>query len=115
MKEIIIPCITAILGFLSGLLMPVVKWEIEKRQKLRKRRIELIEECKVSISEEGFSRKEFLHSKIYSELRIHLPENMVHRIESKRGILNLTSSRPNTFENTILDELAELEKKWSLI
>lgn len=115
MDKVIIGLVSAILAFVAGLLVPWVKWEIEKCRLQRDKREQLIEKWKKIDSSENFSAKSFLQSREYSELRVHIPEEVSSSFESKYEIISLDSSRPDTFQNKLLDEISKLEKKWGLV
>jgi hypothetical protein len=115
MEKIIIGAISAVAGLLAGLLMPWIKWEVEKSRLKRKEREQRIIKWRSAAEDANFSIKDFLQSGIYSEIRSYLSKDAIASLEAKRKIVSVNSMRPNTEQNILLDEIARLEKEWKLI
>jgi hypothetical protein len=115
MDKILIGIASAALGFLSGLLTPWIRWEIDKKRTKRIKREQLLERLRRTICADDFNALSFLQSTEYSELRTHLPDEIAHSLESRYKIISLSSSRPNTMQNELLDQVAQLEREWGLI
>lgn len=90
MDEFVIGLISAVTGFLSGLLVPWVKWQIEKRRERHTHRRELIRAWRAAIETEkhdiGDERSSFLSSALYSNLRANMRHNAIEQIEATRTI-----------------------------
>ena len=114
MEKLVIGVLGAILGFASGLIAPWVKWHIEKQKIKQHDQRDLLKRCRDKIREQVDEPAEFLHSVEYSEVRVHFPEAAVENLEAKYGVASASTSRTNTFENKVLDALADLEKEWGL-
>ena len=86
MKETIIGLVSAGVGFISGLLVPWVKWAIEKRQRRYDYRKELIANWKMRLAAAEFNspegRNSFGSSPEYSSLRSHMAQDVISKFEA---------------------------------
>jgi len=115
--NIAIPIITGILGFIAGIIIPFIKWHIEKLKMCRQDKIELIKLLREYITLEDFSEQKFKDTALYSRFREYLPRKLKERIDNKEGIIYIEVSKGGRdgLQNELLDQLCLLEKKWKLI
>lgn len=118
MKETIIWLVSAFAGFISGLLVPWIKWEIEKRQKRHEYRKELIASWKAKlVSAEFYSpegRSDFGSSPEYSSLRSHMTKEVIEKFEAPRTFYVGGGRGEDVRKQMLLDEVSRLEKQWGL-
>lgn len=119
MSEVIVGLVSATAGFISGLLVPWIKWQIEKRKEQLAYRRELIKSWRSAISSQvcdvGDEQNTFLGSAEYSSLRVHLGSESLKKVEAMRT-LYVNGARGGFYRNQVLlDEVARLEKKWGLV
>lgn len=118
-SEVIVNLISVALGFASGLLVPWVKWQMEKQKKQFANRGEAIKSWRAAIEAEEHdvadSRSKFLSLICYSSLRTHLTTEAITKIEAARTI-HVSGMREGYVRNQLLlDEVSRLEKKWGLV
>jgi len=105
--------ISGIFGFISGavasLIAPWVHWGVEKRRDKMDRRRALIDNTRISLSGNAFSRQNFRQSAAYSAIRPYVSESLRSNVESR------AHGGDVTLRQHVLEELAALEKKWKLI
>jgi hypothetical protein len=118
MRETIIGLITGGIGFISGLLVPWVKWEIEKRQRRYDYRKELITNWKKKLAAAEFNlpeeRNSFGSSPEYSSLRSHMSQDVIAKFEAPNTFYVGRARGDDIRKQMLLDEVARLEKKWGL-
>ena len=116
-EKIIIGLAAGILGLVSGLLIPVVKWEIEKRRRRREYRESLIKRWREAIEtypevDDG----KFGNTEAYSSLRSHMREKVIQGLRgSTDGLCSWWLVGSLLEKQMLLDEVARLEKKWGLV
>lgn len=86
MSGIINSVIAGIVGLIVGLCVPLVKWEIKKRETKHNARRQLIKECKTIIDKDDFDVKSFIKTSYYSSIRDELTENLRKEIEQLEEI-----------------------------
>lgn len=118
MKETIIGFISAGIGFISGLLVPWIKWELEKRQKRHDHRRQLISVWRSTLATAEFyspeGRNRFGNSPEYSSLRLHMLKEVVGRFEAPRTMYAGGGRGDDVRKQMLLDEVSRLEKLWGL-
>lgn len=118
MKETIIGLVSAGIGFISGLLVPWIKWEIEKRQKKFEYRKGLIASWKAKLAAAEFNSQEgrsgFGSSHEYSSLRLHMAKDVIKKFEAPRTIYVGGGRGDDVRKQMLLDEVARLEKQWGM-
>ena len=119
MSEVLVGLVSAAAGFVSGLLVPWIKWQIDKRREQLAYRRELVKSWRTAISSQeydvGDGRSTFLGSAEYSSLRAHLDPEPLKKVEAKWTVY-ATGARGGFYRNQVLlDEVARLEKKWGLV
>jgi hypothetical protein len=117
-ENIFLPIFTGILGLVAGLLIPFVKWHIEKLKMRRLDRISFINQLREIISSAEFDVYKFKDTSLYSRFRKYLPINIVERIENKDGIIRvqlIIAGSRGGLNNELLDFITILEGKWNLI
>lgn len=118
MKETIIGIVSAGIGFISGLLVPWIKWEIEKRQKRHDYRKELIASWKAKLAAAEFhspeGRSSFGSSPEYSSLRSHMAKEVIKKFEAPHTIYVGGGRGDDVRKQMLLDEVSRLEKHWGL-
>ncbi len=115
MDKIIIALVGAVIGFLSGLLAPWIKWEIEKRRELQKYRREMIKQWRTSIETFDFDSGSFGDTAVYSSLRPHMRGEIIHEFESPLIFIAAGSRGKSVNKHLLLDEVARIEKEWRLL
>jgi len=109
----------AIIGFISGiigsLIAPWVHWGVEKRRTRQAKRRELIGSCRVLLAT-GLDKKTFRETEVYSKIRPHLARRVIDEIEEKKaesaGSVAIGNDR---FRQSLLEEVARIEREWVLI
>ena len=88
MTEVIVGVVSAAIGFVSGLLTPWVKWQVEKHRERLAYRQELIKTWRTALDAEDLdltsARSSFGNSAVYSSLRAHLRREILGKIEAPR-------------------------------
>ncbi len=106
--------ISGIFGFISGavasLIAPWVHWGIEKRRDKINRRRALIDNTRIFLSGNVFTRETYRQSPAYSAIRPYLSPRIIGNIQQRN-----TSGGEQTLREDILQEIAALEKRWKLI
>ncbi len=112
----LVPGITGFIGGIVGsLIAPWVHWGVEKRRTRQAKRRELINSCRV-VLETGLDKKTFRETELYSRIRPHLDRQIIKEIEKKDADPAEDSTADTTrFKQTLLDEVARIEKEWVLI
>ena len=109
---------SAIIGFVGGLLVPWVKWEIEKRRNRYEYRKDLIAAWKRDVEKTDFTSPEgissFCSSPVYSSLRSHMEKELITKIEAIRSMYVGGGRGHDVRKHMLLDEIAKIEKKWIL-
>jgi hypothetical protein len=112
----IIPIITGLFGLATGMLIPFVKWKVEKLKIRHKERLLLINNLRESISSENFEERIFMDSSLYSRLRKHLSAEMINRLETYSNVTQINYGYNRTgIKYDLLDQINKLEEKWKLI
>jgi hypothetical protein len=118
MNEIIIGLVSAAVGLISGLLLPWIRWEIEKRQKRLDYRKELIAIWKAKLATAEFhspeGRSSFGSSPEYSSLRSHMAKEIIEKFEAPRTSYVGGGRGDDVRKQILLDEVSRLEKHWGL-
>ncbi len=118
MKETIIGLVSAGIGFISGLLVPWIKWEIEKCQKRHNYRNELIAGWKAALAAAEFHSPEgrcsFGSSPEYSSLRSHMVKEVIVKFEAPRTMYVGGGRGDDIRKQMLLDEVSRLEKHWGM-
>lgn len=118
MKETIIGLVSAGVGFASGLLVPWIKWDVEKRQRKCDYRKELISNWKTTLEATEFNTPEgqsgFGSSPAYSSLRSHMNKEVIEKFEAKYTVYISGGRGDDVKKQMLLDEVSRLEKKWGL-
>lgn len=118
MKETIIGLVSAGIGFISGLLVPWIKWEVEKRQKKLEYRKDLITSWKAKLAAAEFNSPEgrsgYGSSHEYSSLRLHMAKEIIDKLEAPRTMYVGGGRGDDVRKQMLLDEVARMEKKWGL-
>ncbi len=106
-------------GVIGGLVMPWVKWEIEKRREKRKRRQELVDSWRRYVEDE-FEWDSFRNTAMFSQMKPYLPEKVIKELDPvEEGetptIHGKSVIGEDTLTKRLLDEIAAVEKRWKLI
>jgi len=115
MEKIVIGVASAVVGFLSGLLTPWIKWQIEKRRDKQQYRRELIQSWRNAIERHNdFNSAEnsFGDTDAYASLRPHMSEEVVKEFESPRTVHVGGGRGESVRKHMLLDEVARIESKW---
>jgi hypothetical protein len=107
----------ALLGFLGGVVgsifAPWSKWGVEKRRERLKYRQTQINRWREFMTTE-FEQLSFSETTVYSELRPYLSKETRRSIEGNEIIIR-DGRGGNVVKSLVLDDIAELEKKWKLL
>jgi hypothetical protein len=116
-EKIIIGIGGAIIGFVSGLFTPWIKWAIEKRSKKRDYRESLIKKWREEIEKFQFDNGEtyFGDTEAYSSLSPHMRKDVIEAFEKQRTFYVGGGRGESVRKQMLLDEVARLEKEWGLI
>lgn len=118
MKETIIGLISVAIGFASGLFVPWIKWEIEKRKRKHDSRKELIAAWKTKLAASELNspkgRSDFGSTSEYSSLRLHMTKSIIERFEAPRTFYVGGGRGDDVRKQMLLDEVARLENRWGL-
>jgi hypothetical protein len=118
MEKIIIGIVSAVVGFLSGLLTPWIKWQIEKRRDKQRHRRDLIRSWRDAIDRhDGFggAKSTFGDTDAYASLRPHMREEAVKKFEASRTAYVGGGRGELVKKQMLLDEVARIESKWGLV
>lgn len=116
--NILLPVISAIGGgIIGGIVSPFVKWYIElKKLKREERRLFINDVRGYLIKASGQDLDEISTKVFYSRLRQYLTKKLIKRIEWHTNTIDIVENyKRDGILHQILDEIAELEKKWNLI
>ena len=119
MVEIAVGIVGAVIGFVSGLLTPWVKWEVDKRRERLAYRRRTVELWRTAIDREKHeptdSRSDFLASPAYTSLRPHLSEEARRKVEAPRTVYVGGGRGDSVRKQVLLDEVARIERTWALL
>ncbi len=111
--------IAGIVGYLSGLITPWVKWKIEKRRDRHHARKQLVMAWRTAIEAEEHdmldSRSKFAESASYSSLRVHLSQEVLKKVEDRYTFYATGPRGDRVRLQMLLDEISHLERKWKLV
>ena len=116
--NIVLPIITGLFGLATGLIIPFIKWHIDKLKIRHSERLIFISQLRETISSDDFDVYKFKDTPLYSRFRKYIPLNVVDRIEFKDGIIKLQiiiAGSRGGLNNELLDIITTLEEKWKLI
>lgn len=117
--EIVAPVITAILGFLGGLIAPWVRHKVRAAAELQAARRSQIEEWRAAIERANFNDEqtleEFSSASTYSSLRQRMRSSVIEKFEKDRTIYIGGSRGNDVRRHMLLDEVARLEREWKLL
>lgn len=97
-------------GVISSLVAPFVNWGIEKRRNQASRQRMLIDNARLLLSGKAAKRENIRTSRAYVAIRSHLSSELIASIEAHN-----TSGGEQKIQDTMMQEISELEKKWKLI
>ncbi|MCC7254378.1 MAG: hypothetical protein IT467_00425 [Dokdonella sp.] len=110
--------VSAVAGLISGgiasLIAPWVQWSIEKRRQLSTERRNKLKAWRGYLGAVYRDQQQFQDSVEFSEMRPHLSEKTRAAIEG-RQITVRVGRGGDVVKGLILDDLAELERKWDLL
>jgi hypothetical protein len=107
-----------LIGFVSGLITPWIKWRIENKRNQQKYRIEMIKQWRDGIEnikdfKMGLPCGDMLW---YSSLRLHMNEKVIKQIEAPRTYIVPSEGRMGSpVKQRLADEVSRIEKEWGLI
>jgi hypothetical protein len=105
-------------GVITGVIAPHVAWGIEKRRIRLNDRRDRIKEWREMVKVKEFRRESFRETTGYSTLRPYLTTGLIEEIERPGTSLmteNTSPDRKTQLKAKVLDEIAELERKWKLM
>jgi len=114
--QYVVPALLVFLGVVVGLLLPWVRWSVEKRRKLFNYRMELIKTWRSALQSFDFDRDSLGNSGAYLSLRPHLRAEVRDAIEKPRtAYVPNEALGGNVKKQRLLGEVTRLEKKWGLV
>ena len=113
MENLLGKIVSIVVGAIAGFVAARVKWSIEKEKLLMEERRSKIRAWRQYIRGE-FDQLTFHETVVYSEMRSHLSSDTRGTIEGGDIVIRLGRGG-NVVQSLVLDDLAELEKKWGLI
>jgi len=105
-------------GSISALIAPWANWGVEQRRQRRNDRRERIKTWREMVKIKDFKRESFRETTGYSTLRPYLTTGLIEEIERPGTELYTVNSSPDRrtqLKAKVLDEIAEIERKWKLI
>ena len=111
MENVAISLISALLGFIGGLIAPWIRWEVEKRRKTREERASLIVEWRNAIDTFNFDNDSPGDTAWYSSLRGHMRQEIIKKVEAPRTLYVGGGRGENIIKHMLLDEVTRLEKE----
>jgi len=119
METAIVAAVTAVIGFLSGLIVPWIRWRIERKRELLAHRRRLITLWRTTIGGHNFNspeeRSDFGSSTAYSSLRPLMRPEIVEKFEAARTFYVGGGRGEDVRTQMLLDEVARIERMWDLI
>ncbi|KPP97835.1 hypothetical protein [Marinobacter sp. HL-58] len=110
MDTVIVGLVTAVLGFLGGLLTPWVRWQIDKKRAVRQEKAAHISEWRKVIDQFDFDNERFGDTAWYSALRTHMQPEIIKKVEAARTVYVCGGRGDSVIKQMLLDEVARLEK-----
>jgi hypothetical protein len=96
-----------------------MKWGIERRRMRIKRQQQLIDTWRTELPplliKNQVNRSEFLHHPAYASLKPYLSPKLVSDLESNTIFLTAGGSPLQGLHKKLIDEIAQIEKKWKLV
>jgi hypothetical protein len=111
MDKAILGLVTAMLGFLGGLLTPWIRWQIEKKRAIRQERAAHIAKWREAIEQVDVDNESFGDTAWYSALRAHMKPEVIEKVEAPRTFHIGGDRGDYVIKHMLLDEVARLEKE----
>ena len=115
MEKFLFTLVGAIIGFISGLLAPWIKWQIEKRQERDRYRRELVKCWRNAINVWNPDTEVFGDTAEYASLRGHMCHEIVKKFEAPRTLYMAGGRGESVLKHFLLDEVTRIEKEWKLV
>ena len=119
--------IGGLIGLVAGLLVPWVRWEVDRRRQEHQRRVELIQSCRDMVksfaerdrpdTESAYSFREHLerHTDYYA-IKPHLSAEFKKNLETPRTVyISADGDSLGALAQMFIDELSVVERRWGLI
>jgi len=100
----------AIVGSITTLFAPWINWGIEKRRNREKHYRQIIMLARHDLTGRAKTRNDIASSEAYAGIKGHLSEALTREIEH----MGVTGSEESV-QRRLMQELADLEKKWGLV
>ncbi|HYD60547.1 MAG TPA: hypothetical protein VEC35_09345 [Noviherbaspirillum sp.] len=113
--DIAIPLLSAIVGFIGGLLTPWIKWKIREQEQRLVYRREQIKVWRAAISDYEVWDNGFGNTPEYASLRAHMRPDVIKQYESDSTLFVPGGRGEDVRKHMLLDEIARIEKSWSLV
>lgn len=113
--EIVVPFVTAVLGFLGGLLAPWVKSRVAESERRAEYRRRQVKAWRDAILDFEVWNNGFGSTPEYSSLRPHMHPEVVAKFEAPRTIYVGGGRGEDVRKHMLLDEITRIEKEWNLI
>lgn len=110
MEPVIVGLVTAVLGFLGGLLTPWVRWQIDKKRAVRQEKAAHIVEWRKVIDQFDSDSNDFGATAWYSVLRTYMQPEVIKKVEAARTFHVGGGRGDDVIKHLLLDEVARLEK-----
>ncbi len=119
MSEILIGLASAVIGFVSGLLVPWVKWQVEKQREIMNSRKAHIRAWRAAVDglsgADAEALSQFMNAAVYSSLRGHMCKPAIEKLEAPRMFYVPGGRGGDVRIQILLDEVTRLEKEWRLV
>lgn len=114
--DIIIPILSGLIGLVAGLVIPFVKWHVEKLNLRHNERKQLIANLRDSICSESFEEGTFIHTELYSRFRKYLSADTINQLEKDTKLIGIVIGHKRFgIKYDLLERVNQLEKEWKLI
>jgi hypothetical protein len=115
-EHIVIPIVTGLVGLVTGLAVPWVKWEIEKRRDQRAQRKKIIEEWRTAVEATDGDLNVLGDGAAYSSLRPLLTAEVRQQVENPRLLIvaDGRGTSVNSKKQKLFDEITRIEREWNL-
>lgn len=127
MESVANTIIGGLIGLIAGLLIPWVRWEVDRRRQEHQRRVELIQSCRGMVRifslrdqpqpESAYSFREYLEKQTeYYAIKPHLSAEFIRKLEAPRTVyVAADGDSLGALVQMFIGELSVVEKRWNLI
>lgn len=113
--EFVVPLVTAVLGFLGGLITPWGRSRMTEHESRAEYRRQQVKAWRVAISDYEVWNNGFGSTPEYSALRSHMRPEVIAKFEAPRTFYVGGGRGDDVRKHMLLDEVARIEKQWKLV